>query len=211
MVALGWAVSYLAAATRARRPEMVRFAAYLPVVGAVLAGVAAVVGAIAAESAYSSFLSGPHTVDAAAKIGSNSLLIAASFLSFIGGFLLGGGLVLVCLNAMRAGLLTRFMGVLGIIVGVLEALPFFGALPIAEPLWLLALGAVYLGLTPTGLPPAWRTGKAEPWPTQAELAQQRQAAAAARRGGTPAAEPPQPERRPAPVGGSAKRKRKRRR
>ena len=37
--AIGWAVTFLAAATRARRPEFIRPGVYLPLVGAVLAGV----------------------------------------------------------------------------------------------------------------------------------------------------------------------------
>ena len=44
-----------------------------------------------------------------------------AFLSFFP--LIALGFVLISLNAMRAGLLTRFMGVLGIIVGALLVFP----------------------------------------------------------------------------------------
>ena len=77
--------------------------------------------------------------------------------------------MLTALNAMRVGLLTRFMGVLGIIVGVLFVIPLEGALPIVKVFWLVALGVLFLGRWPGGMPPAWVTGEAQPWPTQQEL------------------------------------------
>ena len=61
---------------------------------------------------------------------------------------------------MRVGLLTRFMGVLGIITGVLQILPFGGPLPVVQCFWLLMLGILFLGRWPGGQPPAWRTGNA---------------------------------------------------
>ena len=47
--------------------------------------------------------------------------------------------MLICLNAMRVGLLTRFMGVLGIITGALQILPLGGPLPVVQCFWLLML------------------------------------------------------------------------
>ena len=120
----------------------------------------------------------------------------------------------VSLNAMRVGLLTRFMGVLGIITGVLQILPFGGPLPVVQCFWMLMLSILFLGRWPSGNPPAWRTGRAEPWPSSAELREQRKKAAAEARGEVyepPAtAEPPAPE--PVAAGASpAARKRKRKR
>ena len=51
---------------------------------------------------------------------------------------------------MRVGLLTRFMGVLGIIVGVLFIIPLGSSLPIVQAFWLCALGALFLGRWPRG-------------------------------------------------------------
>ena len=45
---------------------------------------------------------------------------------------------------MRVGLLTRFMGVLGIIVGVLFIVPLGSSLPIVQAFWLVALGVLFL-------------------------------------------------------------------
>jgi hypothetical protein len=76
--------------------------------------------------------------------------------------------ILVSLNAMRAGLLSRFMGVLGIIVGVLLVIPLQGDLPVVQVYFLAALAAMFLNQWPGGRGPAWDTGEAIPWPSAAE-------------------------------------------
>ena len=71
--------------------------------------------------------------------------------------------MLVSLNAMRVGLLTRFLGYLGIIAGVLTIIPLV-PIPIVEAYWLLALAYLLSGRWPSGVPPAWSSGEAVPWP-----------------------------------------------
>jgi hypothetical protein len=117
----------------------------------------------------------------------------------------------ICLNAMRVGLLTRFMGVLGIICGALIVLPILSPLPIVQTFWLGAMALLLAGRWPNGLPPAWVTGEAQPWPSQQEA---REARAARVRGAKAQPEPaPEPQ---APSGdgrahpSSRKKKRKRR-
>ena len=213
-LALGWAVTFLAAATRARRPQFIRPAVYLPIVGATLAGVSQVAGALGTRTAISEYLGGPRTVDAAREVGGGSLLLTAEILSQLGPLLLGAGLMLVSLNAMRVGLLTRFLGFLGIIAGVLSVLPLT-PIPVSQSFWLVAVGLLFLGRVRGGVPPAWRTGEAEPWPTNQQAAAARREAAAAKRGGDREPEPEaEPQPRPVPAGrphaSSKKRKRKRR-
>ena len=210
LVALGWAVTFLAAATRARRPELLRLVVYLPIVGAALAAVSTIAGAIGTMFAISDFLDGPRTVDAARDIGGGSLLLTAEIVGQIGPLALVAGLFLVTLNAMRVGLLTRFLGFLGIIAAVLTILPLM-PLPVVQSFWLVGVGLLLLGAVRGGLPPAWRTGKAEPWPSNQELAAARRQAAAEKHRGSPE---PVPEPEPVPAGrahpSSKKRKRKRR-
>jgi hypothetical protein len=74
---------------------------------------------------------------------------------------LGIGLVYTCLWAMRTGLLTRFMGTLGMAVGA--ATVIFG--PAFATIFLLGLGFVFMGWVPGGKPPAWAAGEAIPWPS----------------------------------------------
>jgi len=85
------------------------------------------------------------------------------------GFGLGGaigfafGMAYSCFHAMRAGLLTRFWGTLGMALGVVSFLFFQFAL-----LWFIYLGILISGRIPGGRPPAWEAGEAIPWPTKGE-------------------------------------------
>ena len=108
------------------------------------------------------------------------------------------GIVLVSLNAMRAGLLTRFMGALGIVVGVFQVVQVGSSLPLVQTFWLGGLALLFAGRRPGGDPPAWRTGRAEPWPSGRQLAEQRKAAG---RGARP--RPARQPRRPPPQNRSA--------
>jgi hypothetical protein len=207
-VALGWALTYLAFAIRARRPEFPRVLIYLPLIGGVLQALSTVLAALGTNIAISNFLDGPRTVDAANDITASGLTVFASVLGLPGALALALAIVFVALNAMRTGLLTRFMGVLGIITGVLQILPFGGPLPVVQCFWLVMLAVLFAGYWPGGAPPAWRTGNAEPWPSSAEIREQRARAAAERRGET--LEPEPVAAGPSPSASARKRKRKRR-
>jgi hypothetical protein len=65
--------------------------------------------------------------------------------------------------------------VLGAIVGALILLGPLSGSPtfIVQAFWLAMTGAVLLGRWPNGVPPAWTTGVAAPWPSQQELREQR--------------------------------------
>ena len=215
-LALGWTLTYLAVAARARRPEMPRLLVYLPMIAGILQALATVLSAFATNLAINDFLGGDRSVDTADDVTQSGLGVFAQLLGLPGALGLALGLVLIALNAMRVGLLTRFMGVLGIITGALQILPFSGPLPVVQSFWLLMLSLLFSGRWAGGMPPAWKTGNAEPWPSGAEVREQRRRAAAERRGETyePSGEP-EPEPEPVPAGPSPsasarKRKRKRR-
>jgi hypothetical protein len=214
-VALGWALTYLAVAVRARRPEFPRILLYLPLIAGTLQGLSTILAAFGTNTAITNFLDGPRTVDEAIDVTASGLTVFASLLGLPGALGLALAIVFVALNAMRVGLLTRFMGVLGIITGVLQILPFGGPLPVVQCFWLVMLAILFAGRWPGGRPPAWQTGNAEPWPSSAEIREQRARAAAERRGEV--YEPPAPAEEPEPVGAgpspsasARKRKRKRR-
>ena len=215
-LALGWALTYLAVATRARRPEMPKLLVYLPMIAGILQALATLLSAFATNIAISDFLDGERTVDAARDVTRSGLGVFAQLVGLPGALGLALSLILVALNAMRVGLLTRFMGVLGIITGALQILPLSGPLPVVQSFWLLMLALLFSGRWPGGMPPAWRTGNAEPWPSGAEVREQRRRAAAERRGETdepPEAPEPEPEpvsAGPSPSASGRKRKRKRR-
>ncbi|MEA2289643.1 MAG: hypothetical protein QOD55_1640 [Solirubrobacteraceae bacterium] len=222
---------YRAARARTRLP---RIAIITAAVGSAAFGIGQAVTFTAYYLGARDFAQGSdHTNSAAAEALSNSGVTAGQPIAQVGQLALALGFALVSLHAMRAGLLTRFMGFLGMIVGGTLILPLdqFG---IIRSFWLVAVGLLILGRLRGGRPPAWEKGEAVPWPTQQEVREQREAARRERDGEAPPrgrdgdqadsgprgprvprARAPQP-RRPDTAAGddpgaaSAKRKRKRR-
>ena len=179
------ALVYLARAVSARRPQFSSRAPMIVIAGAVATFVGILVGQISLDISLSDFAgSHDHTTAAAHDALQPGGAVAAGFIAFLGHVALGLGIVLVALNAMRVGLLTRFMGVLGIMAGVFLAFPFF-SIPIVQAFWLVGVGILFLGRFPNGTPPAWETGRAEPWPSRQEMLEARGAG-----GPAPATEPP---------------------
>jgi len=163
---VAWALTFLAIATRARRPELPRAAIYIALAGGVLYALSVLFLAIGNSLSVGDALDGRRTVDATQESGASTVSLTGQILGIPGPLGLGLGFILVALNAMRCGLLTRFMGVLGIICGALVVLPIGSPLPVVQCFWLGALAVLLAGRWPSGNPPAWSTGRAEPWPSQ---------------------------------------------
>ena len=141
------------------------------------------------------------------KISALNFVTAGQFLCSI---LLVASVVFISLGAMRAGLLSKFMGYVGVFVGALLLIPIFSSVPIVQAFWLFALAVLFSGRWPNGLPPAWATGEAQPWPTMQEL----RGREAERKGVKRSAPAPEPVAAAAPAPadpGAARRKRKRKR
>jgi hypothetical protein len=181
--AIGLTLTHLYRSARARRPELPRPVVVAAIAGATCVAVGELAHGVGLVIASHNLAGSSHPTAAAARdVLQSSPAIAGLLLRQLGVFALGFAIILLSLNAMRVGLLTRFMGVLGIIVGALIIVPVGASLPIVQAFWLCAVGALFLGYWPSGLPPAWVTGEAQPWPTQQELREQRlerQAAAGA--------------------------------
>jgi hypothetical protein len=127
-------------------------------------------------------------------------LTAAGSLAF------GIAVVLVSTYAGRAGLLSRFMTVMGSIIGALTAVGFLlGAASLGGPIivfWGIALGVLFLNRWPGGRGPAWESGEPIPWPS----AQDR---LAAQQGEEPEPEPePEPEAAAQPNPRAARKRKK---
>jgi hypothetical protein len=75
------------------------------------------------------------------------------------------GMVYVSLQALRTGLLTRFIGSLGIALGaaviLIPPVVFFSA--VIWAFFLGYLGFLFIGKLPSGRPPAWESGQAIAW------------------------------------------------
>src|ERR1022692_1604818 len=78
------------------------------------------------------------------------------------------GMIAVMVGSLRAGLLPRWLSMLGILAALLF-LPLFGSglVPTLIPtFWLAATGFLFWERLPGGDPPAWAAGEARPWPKQ---------------------------------------------
>ncbi|HLH65773.1 MAG TPA: hypothetical protein VKV27_08720 [Solirubrobacteraceae bacterium] len=180
-LAVAWTLLELLRSARARSPERVRpWIRPLVIVGALLDSVIAVVyAAILTEKAHQFATTGAQTYDEAVRLTGGSALLVLQLAGFLGAFLIAIAFVLVSLQAMNQGLLTRFLGYLGMFAGALVLFQIT-QVPVVQAVWLLAVGYLMSGRWPSGLPAAWSTGRAAPWPSSAELRAQRAAAAGAR-------------------------------
>ena len=200
-------LNFLYKVTRFRRPELPAVTRILIIVGPLLVFIAAVWGPFRQIHAADQFVAGAvKTKKHADDLVRHSTTTVAA-ISLPAALATAIGTVLVSLHAMRAGLLSRFMGVLGMILGGLFVIPL-APVPVVQLFWVLALGALFLGFWPgAGRGPAWVTGDPDPWPVpQSRFAPQPQDEEGDAE--DEAASEPEPERTPRT---SRKRKRKARR
>ena len=209
---LAYALYYLLRATVARRPEVTRIVLPVVLLAPLLLAIGGILDQIDVRGVSDDFVSSGAQTEQRAEDLLEDRSVVGSAMASAGTLTLAISFVLVSLNAMRAGLLSRFMGILGVIVGTLLVLPLVpGGQVVIQAFWMIALGALFLDRWPNGRGPAWSTGRADPWPT----AEQRRDEATGR--GEPARDAlPDPGPEPAAgTGGehpvSKKRKRKRRR
>ncbi len=172
-IALGlvaWTLSYLFQLTRARNGELRDFIRWMAIVGGGLSAISAVIYAIVIAGKADQFVKGCcQTYEQAHHLTSGGLIIALPLIAQFASLMLTAGFVMIALNAMRVGLLTRFMGYLGIFAGVLVLFPIGSPVPVVQGFWLLALAYLLSGRWPSGVPASWRTGQIEKWPTSAEM------------------------------------------
>jgi hypothetical protein len=193
-------------ATQARVPTVGRSGIIATVAGALLAGVGFLVYSVTFASEAASFADAAQQTSGGARDAINAGTVTAAQLIFqLGRFALAVAFVMVALQAMRAGLLTRFLGILGIVAGVTFVFPIDQP-GLVRSFWLIAVGFILLGRWPSPLP-AWQTGRAEPWPSRQDLRERREA------GSPPPAREADDARDGAsePAAVAARRKRKRRR
>lgn len=168
------AVYYLFKATRYRRAELSPAFGWLLVVGPLLLLAAAFVAHGHTADLVDQFLaSGPQTNARAKAIAEENLSGLGQGLSAAGPLAVGSSFLVTSLNAMRAGLLSQFMGILGIVIGALVTLQVvfpIGGLGLIQLFWMGALAFLFLDRWPGGRGPAWATGQAEEWPRPARRA-----------------------------------------
>ena len=166
---------FLYRAAKYRRPEIPPIARQLATIAPPAVAVLTVVNGfqtLAAADRLAKKL--PLAPKAAVKLADHEVSkgggTAVGALAIVAGLALAFAVGFNSINARRAGLLSQFMGILGVIVGVLLVIPILGP-PLVQFFWFVALGLLFLDRWPgqRGRGPAWETGEADPWPTAAEL------------------------------------------
>ncbi|MEO8092338.1 MAG: hypothetical protein ABI726_06490 [bacterium] len=169
---------YLFRAALARSPKMRRGLVGVVVAGPLFLGAAELFQWIALNSASNDFATPgggagvPIGTYADDLIRDQTTFSISQGLSFAGvlGFVVGT--IYTSLWAMRVGLLTRFMGTIGMALAASLLLLAQAFSLLALMLWFVFLGVVILGKTPRGKrPPAWDAGEAIPWPKPGEQPQ----------------------------------------
>ena len=198
---------YLFRAARHREPRLMPAAAVLTVLGALTLAVITIFRQIELIDIADSFF--PEKADvrdveeAAENHIEDELSPALQGIGLGGSIALAFGVIMISLNAMRAGLLSRFMGILGIFVGVVLVIPL--GVQILQLFWFAALGLLFLNRWPAGRGPAWETGEAIPWPSAADQRDALQGDP------EPEAEPePEPAPEPGPSRPSSRKRKKKR-
>lgn len=150
----------------ARGPE--DYTKYIPILGLVaivILATSTATGFLDQRDAGRAFLaSGPRTLDRAKDVTNDLDHSLSSYANILGGFLFGLWISLTAAEAMRVGLLTRFLGMFGLGAGLTTVIGSFISFPISSSLfiaWLGSFGLLALGYWPGGRPLAWETGRAE--------------------------------------------------
>jgi hypothetical protein len=149
---------HLYRATKARRPEEPQVVLAMGIYGPVAAGIGTIVVGIALAASASSFTDRQFQTIHAADDAFRTVQLLG-LLSFSGSLALAFWFVKGCLDAMRIGLMSRFMGVVGIILGP-GLVVFSAAFQFLLPVWLVAVAGLFAGLTFGAKPPAWDAGEA---------------------------------------------------
>ena len=171
VLAMGGVLVYLYYATRARRPELQKAALVLAIAGPILYMIVLIALNIVRIDIANDFAAlGPdeQTNQAAKRLEDESILPDVGLIGLAPSLAFGFSFVLISLGAMRAGLLSRFMGILGIIVGVLYVIPLLGGgPPIVTIFWTAALAVLFLDRWPKAAalpgPPARRSPGPRRW------------------------------------------------
>jgi hypothetical protein len=201
---------YLFRATLARGGGVPSWFIYLVIGAPILFAVSTVLGAFEAIDLGDDFaggepIRGSAGADRARDLGGSSVpLVAVATAGTVGVAFL---FVMLPLRARRVGLLTPFMGILGVLAGALVVFQLTGISSVIQAFWLGALGMLFLGRWPGGRGPAWESGLPEPWPS---AAQRRGLAPMPGQEEEPKLDPTPPEPEPVPERPASRKRRRKR-
>jgi len=177
-------LAFLFRAAKARpttRGTIPRFSVIAAAVGTVASGIGLTVSGIALWLLAADFVNASdQTNSVALDARSDPIVLAGALIGEIGSLALAVAFLMICLYAQRSGLLSRFMGVVGMFAGATIVFRQFDPPGVIRSLWMGALAALILDGAPRVFrarrPPAWGVAEAVPWPSQQQIREEREAA-----------------------------------
>jgi hypothetical protein len=158
-------------ATRFRRPQTWSAAGPLVIGGGVAVALVSLAHQVVTAIETHSFAVGHNFTNQAVEqaLTKGTANSAIDYVDLLAGLALAAGMIAVLINALRVGLLPRWMSFLGMFSAILIFLPIGGAeLQLVPAFWIVMMGILYGGRWPNGEPPAWKAGEAVPWPSRAD-------------------------------------------
>ncbi|MBJ7347573.1 MAG: DUF4386 family protein [Thermoleophilaceae bacterium] len=154
---------HLALAIKQRIPQMPRIVQTLALIGPLLVALSLPLQEVIRAPLAADFAAqADHSLKAANDALKETSFQVVSSIGLAGSIALGFAMVMISIYGMRAGLLTRFMGIIGAIIGFATVVPVLGSAGILQVFWLCAVAVMLLGPAERQ-PPAWAAGKAMPW------------------------------------------------
>lgn len=155
---------HLAIAARTRRPTVPKLVQTLALMGPALVAIALPLQQIFQLKLAGDFADGnTFTVAAAREALKDPGFQVAASIGLAGAVAMGFAFVMVSYYGIGTGLLTRFTGTIGIIIGFATVLPILGASGILQVFWLSAMALMLIG-PEDRRPAAWGAGRVVPWP-----------------------------------------------
>ena len=166
---LGIVLGFLYKVVKHRRPQVPSAAFALLVFGSIVAAVTLIAQRIDIVNAAQDFAAtggnprAPVTGELRGRV-PLQIILGLNLGAYLA---LGLSTVLISIAAMRAGLLSRFLGILSVVAALSLLLPLL-PLQVLFMFWLGALAALFVDRWPGGRGPAWASGEPLPWPSVAE-------------------------------------------
>lgn len=181
---------YVFRATKYRREQTPVIALVLGLVGPLLFGLAGAIGPFVIKHYANEFVMGVnHSNQHAKDLVNGGSAAFFSILTPVAGLAFAFSMIMTNINAIRAGLESTFVGIIGVIAGVLFVLPL-GPPQLLLFFWLVSMGIILVDRWPGGRGPAWAAGEAMKWPTAMERRGMTAQARGAPRGGPPPSDEP---------------------
>jgi hypothetical protein len=204
LVILLFVLLFLYDTARFRRPQTAPVTRWFVLVGGIGLPLLTVIGGVVQALDAHGFVTGHDFTTRAVEnaLTKNGLYEVLGYVTPLCALAFVGGMIAVMVPTLRAGLQPRWLGIVGGAAAFILLIPS-EQLSLITAFWMVATGILLMGRLPGGDPPAWASGEARPWPSQAAARAER---AQRGRGRDTAPEPVAP----APSGeGRGRRRRKR--